>query len=118
MNIEHGCLYLARMGSTKGTEVGKVRPVFVIQNDSLNENQHPSTWVLPCTSRVLPENILRAHVPRKIAGNEKDCDVMIDQSRTVDNRRFIQQLGKVPPEIISEIKEKLMYVAGINLFSV
>ncbi len=105
--IRHGKLYLADLRPQRGTEPGKLRPVLVMQTDLLNETGHPSTWVLPCTTRLSGENLLRVSLPRAIAGNAMQCEVMIDQSRTIDNRRFCRALGDLPRPILREVKEKL-----------
>ncbi|MGB5479092.1 MAG: type II toxin-antitoxin system PemK/MazF family toxin, partial [Thermoanaerobaculia bacterium] len=49
VKIRRGALYLADLNPRRGTEPGKIRPILVIQSDLLNEAEHPSTWVLPCT---------------------------------------------------------------------
>ena len=117
--IRHGGLYLAdlnprhpsRRGPTRGTEPGKARPVVVVQTDLLNEADHPSTWVLPRTTRLAGENLLRVQLPRGIAGNAVDCEVMIDQGRSIDNRRFRKPLGRLPRPILNEVKLKLKLLA-------
>lgn len=103
----HGGLYLADLSPARGTEPGKTRPVVVLQTDLLNEVGHPSTFVLPCTSRLVGESLLRVALPRRIAGNSSDCEVMIDQGRAIDNRRLRRRLGSLPPPILREVKEKL-----------
>ena len=113
MQIRHGYLYLANLNPHRGTEAGKVRPVLVIQTDYLNEARHPSTWVIPCTTRLVGENLLRVVLPKKIAGNKEDCELMIDQSRAIDNRRIEKELGKVPTIILREIKEKLRLLGNL-----
>lgn len=100
-------LYLADLSPRRGTEPGKLRPVLVLQTDLLNQAGHPSTWVLPCTTRLTGENLLRALLPRGMAGNSTDCEVMIDQSRTIDNGRFRKPLGALPKRVLVEVKEKL-----------
>lgn len=107
MQVRHGYLYLADLNPRLGTEAGKVRPVLVIQTDYLNEAHHPSTWILPCTTQLIGENLLRVVLPKKIAGNTEECEIMIDQNRAIDNRRIERELGKVPSIILKEIKEKL-----------
>lgn len=102
-----GVLYLADLDPGRGTEPGKLRPVLVIQTDLLNEAGHPSTWVLPCTTRLSGENLLRVVLPRGIAGNREDCEVMIDQSRAIDNRRLVRPLKPLPRSILAEVVEKL-----------
>ena len=107
MKLKHGVLYMANLNPRQGTEAGKVRPVLVIQTDLLNEENHPSTWVLPCTTRITGESILRVSLPKGIAGNPKNCEVMIDQSRSIDNQRFERELGSLPAVVLKEVKEKL-----------
>lgn len=63
--------------------------------------------MLPCTTRTTGENLLRVVLPRGIAGNRNDCEVMIDQSRAIDNRRFVRALKRLPPPILSEVVSKL-----------
>lgn len=113
MEILHGYVYLVDLNPRQGTEPGKVRPVVVIQTNLLNELNHPSTWVLPCTTKLVGENILRTILPSKIAGNNEDCEVMIDQSRAIDNSRFRKKLGKVPTLLMKEIKEKIKLLGDL-----
>jgi mRNA interferase MazF len=107
VRVRRGVLYLADLNPRTGTEAGKVRPVLVIQTDLLNDAGHPSTWILPCTTRLTGENLLRVVLPRGIAGNRAECEVMIDQSRAVDNQRLVRALKPLPRSILAEVAEKL-----------
>lgn len=113
LGLEHGYLYLADLSPRYGTEPGKARPVLVIQTNFLNSTDHPSTWVLPCTTRLVGENLLRVPIPAGLAGNKQSCEVMIDQSRAIDNRRFQQRLGRLSPPILREVKDKLRKLADL-----
>lgn len=106
-------MYLADLNPRLGTEPGKVRPVLVIQTDLLNEQEHPSTWVLPCTTRLSGENLLRVVLPAGIAGNRYACEIMVDQSRAVDNRRFERALRPLPAPLLREVEEKLRRLAEL-----
>ena len=107
MRTRRGVLYLADLNPRMGTEPGKLRPVLVVQTDLLNDAGHPSTWVLPCTTRLTGENLLRVVLPRGIAGNREECEVMVDQSRAIDNRRLVRALKPLPRTILAEVLEKL-----------
>jgi mRNA interferase MazF len=107
VKIRRGCLYLADLSPHRGTEAGTTRPVLVIQTDLLNAVEHPSTWVLPCTTRCSGENLLRVPLPRGIAGNREACEIMINQSHAVDNRRFFRALKPLPASLLREVEEKL-----------
>ncbi len=111
--IAHGHLYLADLSPRRGTEPGKTRPVLVVQSDLLNRVGHPSTWVLPCTTRLVGENVLRVVLPKGIAGNSRECEIMVDQSRAIDNRRFQRLLGRVSAPILTEVKQKLRLVGSL-----
>jgi mRNA interferase MazF len=114
MRIRRGTLYLADLNPRSGTEPGKTRPVLVIQTDLLNGVGHPCTWILPCTTRLSGESVLRVSLPKGIAGNRQDCEVMIDQSRAIDNRRFVRALKPIPRSILREIEEKLRLVGDLG----
>jgi mRNA interferase MazF len=113
VKIQRGRLYLADLNPRLGTEPGKTRPVLVVQTDLLNEADHPSTWVLPCTTRLAGDNLLRVPLPRGLAGNRQDCEVMIDQSRAIDNRRFVRALKPLPTNILREVEDKLRRLAQL-----
>ncbi len=108
-----GVLYLADLNPRRGAEPGTVRPVLIIQTDLLNETGHPSTWVLPCTTRLTGENLLRVVLPRGIAGNREECEVMVDQSRAIDNRRLTRSLKPLPRSLLAEVVEKLRRVGEL-----
>lgn len=112
MKIKRGHLYIADLSPRQGTEPGKQRPVLVIQNDLLNEASHSSTWGLPCTTHVTPPNILRVRLTKGCGGVDKEYDVMIDQSRAIDNGRFKKYSGELPKPIFDEVVEKLKLLGG------
>ena len=114
MRIRRGTLYLADLNPRAGTEPGKTRPVLVIQTDLLNEADHPSTWILPCTTRLVGESVLRVVLPKHIAGNSEDCEVMIDQSRAIDNHRFVRALKPLPQCVLKEVEEKLRLAGDLG----
>jgi mRNA interferase MazF len=106
-------LWSADLKPRRGGEPGKVRPVVVVQSDLLNETGHPSTWVLPCTTLLTGESILRVELPTRIAGNARNCEVMIDQSRAIDRRRLLRRLGRLPAILMREVSEKLRRVGDL-----
>ncbi len=113
MRIRRGILYLAELNPSLGTEAGKTRPVLVIQSDLLNETGHPSTWILPCTTRRTGQNMLRVPLPKGMAGNREECEIMIDQSRAIDNRRLVRMLKPLPRSILRETEDKLRRLAEL-----
>ncbi len=101
MEIRKWNVYLADLNPRIGTEPGKTRPVVVVQSDLLNSH-HPSTIICPLTTQIHPEsNILRVHLSKGEAGLIEKSDIMVDQIRAIDNRRFLKRLG-----IIGRLSQK------------
>lgn len=87
-------LWIADLNPQFGTEAGKTRPVLVIQTDLLNK-YHPSTIVCPVTANVKPEaEILRVHLGKSFSKLKEEYDIMIDQWRAIDNKRFVRRIGE------------------------
>lgn len=88
MTIKRGAVYLANLNATRGTEPGKSRPCLVIQSDLLNEAGHPGSTILPMTSRLVDgASPLRVTVAAR-DNLRVDSQILIDQIRAIDNRRF------------------------------
>ena len=62
---------------------------------------------------VTGENLLRVVLPRGIAGNREACEVMVDQSRAIDNHRFVRVLKPLPRTILAEVEQKLRTLAEL-----
>lgn len=104
-------IWLADLNPTVGTEPGKTRPVVIIQTNLLNET-HLSTIICPITTNVQPDSeILRVHL--KKTQLEKLSDILVDQPRAIDNKRFIQRLGSLTPEQIQVVKKNLKIVLDL-----
>jgi len=93
-----------------GTEPGKIRPVVVVQTDLLN-GTHPSTIICPITTQVAKEaRILRVHLAKGTAGLKQDSDILVDQIRAIDNRRFRKHLGQLSEHQQETLLENLRVV--------
>lgn len=101
-------IWLANLNPSLGTEPGKIRPVVVIQTNLLNQLDHPSTLILPISSNLTSDvNILRVRLSPGKNGLEKDSEILIDQIRALDNRRFLEKLGSLETKEIAELRSKL-----------
>jgi len=111
MKINQYEVWLADLNPRKGTETGKIRPVLIVQTNLLNSVSHPSTIVCPLTTNVnLKSEILRVHLKKGIANTEKDCDIMIDQIRAIDNERLLKKIGEIPNSIAEKVKENIQII--------
>ena len=123
MTIERGWFYLADLNPRRGTEPGKRRPVLVLQSDLLNRIGHPSTIVAPLTTAVVDDaEPLRVRVPTRTKGIREASDILIDQVRSIDNRRLCRQesnrplkkIARAPDELMRQVESCLKLVLDIN----
>ena len=88
--LNYGEIWLANLNPPQGTEAGKTRPVLIIQSQALLDIDHPSTLVIPLTTNLIDDaEPLRVRITTQ-EKLEKDSDLLIDQIRAIDNKRFIQ----------------------------
>jgi len=114
MLIKRQWIYLADLNPRRGTEPGKMRPVLVLQSNLLNK-VHPSTVVCPVTSKInFGVHILRVHLKENQAGLSRDSDILIDQIRAIDNRRFVRLLGKVPNFVFEKVLENVRIILDLT----
>jgi mRNA interferase MazF len=114
MKIRQFEIWIADLEPKLGTETGKVRPVLVVQTDLLNQ-VHPSTLICPITSNVQKESeILRVNIKQGIANLKESSDIMIDQIRAIDNRRFLNKLGELPAALRTKVKENIKIILDLE----
>jgi mRNA interferase MazF len=86
---KRGEVWWADLNPPHGTEPGKRRPVLIVQCQALLDAGHPSTYIVPLTTKLVDDaEPLRIRLPAA-AGLRKDSDLLLDQMRAIDNRRLI-----------------------------
>ena len=84
-----GDVWFATLDPRHGTEPGKTRPVLIVQAQALLDADHPSTLIVPLTTRLVEDaEPLRVRV-RPAGRLRKESDLLIDQLRAIDNRRLV-----------------------------
>ena len=115
MSIKQYEIWIADLNPQIGTEPGKTRPVLIIQTNLLNQIPHPSTIVCPITTNVKKgSEILRVHLKKGEANLHQNCDIMIDQIRSIDNKRLVKKVGNLPQNLIEKVKENLMIIIDLE----
>ncbi len=115
MSIKQFEVWLADLNPHVGTEPGKTRPVLVVQTNLLNKIPHPSTIVCPLTTNVKKNSeILRVHLNKGMAKLHQDSDIMIDQIRSIDNKRLIKKVGNMPRELIELVNENIQIILDLE----
>jgi mRNA interferase MazF len=108
-----GEVYLVNFDPTVGAEIRKTRPALVLQNDVANRYS-PVTIVAAITSHfeepLYPTEVLIAVGE---GGMYEDSAVLLNQIRSVDNRRLIKRLGSLSPLKMRAIDRALSISLGL-----
>jgi len=108
---KRGEIWLADLNPRRGTEPGKTRPVLIVQAQALLDVEHPSTLVVPLTTRLVDAaEPLRVRI-RASGALKKESDALIDQVRAIDNRRLVRgPLLRLQPQQLDVIAHALLEV--------
>ena len=112
-------MWIAYLNPNRGREVGKIRPVLVIQGDWLSAAQERTVVVLPLTSRVrLDAEPLRVTI-RARGGLHMDSQVIVDQPRTLDRERLGDgPLTELSNSEMMDVERSLLAVLGVGRGSI
>lgn len=112
--MKRGEIWVANLNPPRGREVGKIRPVLVMQADALTEADTPMVVVLPLTTQVYPElKLWRISIPAR-GRLERPCQVIVDQPRALDRARFGEgPLTALTPEELGAVERSLRIVLGM-----
>jgi mRNA interferase MazF len=102
-------LYVVDLGARVGAKPGKQRPCLAIQPDAAAELGLRSTVVLPCTTRLGPDDgfPFRIRLAKGTCGLARDTELMIDQVLAWDHTVFRTDLGEIPAALQDEVKRAL-----------
>lgn len=116
-NLKKGEIWLANLNpSKKGTELGKTRPVLILQDQALLDVFHPSTLIVPLTSHLI-ENASPLRVRVNALDNlDKDSDLLMDQVRAIDNKRLVHgPLAMLAKDQMQIVYEAVCEVMGMKV---
>ena len=112
--MRRGEVWVANLNPPRGREIGKIRPVLVLQADELTAIDTPMVVVLPLTTRTYPGfKRWRIAIPARDR-LMKDCQVIIDQPRALDRSRFGEgPLTTLTPKEMGAVENSLKVVLGL-----
>ncbi len=116
--INFGEVWLADLSPRVGTELGKLRPVLVIQDQMLLDVMHPSTLIVPLTTNLIDNAAplrIRIKPQEKL---HKESDAVIDQIRAIDNKRLVEgPLMLCSQVFMDNIHKAIFEVIGKNNYN-
>jgi|ERR1700675_861430 mRNA interferase MazF len=112
--MRRGEIWIGNLNPNRGAEVGKIRPVLIIQADFLIAQGEPSIIVLPLTTQVR-----QAKEPLHVTIQARDrlvqtCQVVPEQPRTLDRKRLVEgPLTTLRSEELLAVERALTAVLGL-----
>lgn len=112
--MRRGEIWVANLNPGRGREIGKIRPVLIVQADELTGVGTPMVIVLPLTTQVYGSF---KHWRITIAARDRllqDCQVVVDQPRALDKARIDEgPLTMLSPEEMGAVEKSLLAVLGM-----
>ncbi len=93
-NIKRFEIWIVDMNPSRGSEPGKIRPVVIIQTNTLHKLDYPSTIVCPISSQKEGVSMIRIPVnPSETNGLKKPSSIVVDQLKAIDLSRLKERIG-------------------------
>lgn len=117
--IRRGEIWTANLNPPRGQEIGKIRPILVFQDDMLTAIGTPMVIILPLTTQVYPAfKQWRVTVTARHR-LMKDCQVIVDQPRTLDRSRFGEgPLATLSEEEMISVERAFLGVCGMFHYTI
>lgn len=114
-SFRRGDIYLANLGAGFGSEQGGTRPVLILQNN-MGNIYCPTLIVAPMTAKTGKKPNQPTHYQiRGNGGNIRPSIVLLEQITTIDKRRAVKRLGRLPLGEMDAMKEHIMLSLGIYI---
>jgi mRNA interferase MazF len=112
--MKRGEIWIARLSPAQSGEVGKTRPVLLLQDDSLIQGDTETLVVLPLTSQIRPHiKNLRVKLPARDR-LLKDSHVILEKPMTLGRRRFGEgPLTALTNDEMTAVERGLLVVMGM-----
>lgn len=112
--MRRGEVWVAHLNPLRGVEMGKVRPVVIIQANELIAAECPMLVVLPLTTRAYP-GLTRFRVALPARDRMlMDSQVVVDQPRSLDRTRLGEgPLTRLTETEMAAVEQSLLGVLGL-----
>ncbi len=113
--MRRGEIWVANLNPNWGGEIGKARPVVVIQEDRMTAAGLRTVVAVPLTTQFRPE-----FSPMRVAIDArdrllKDCYVMVEHVAALDRKRFRDgPLTKLSAKEMDDVEKRIKAILGLS----
>jgi mRNA interferase MazF len=112
--MNRGEIFLANLNPSRGSEQSGIRPVIVIQRNTIGKFTR-TALVVPLSSNTrrsnIPGTIL---IPAGESGLIQDSVALCYQTVVLDQERFIRKLGDLPQLHLEMLRQALIYTMELE----
>lgn len=109
--MRRGDIWLADLEPVVGSEANKTRPCVLVSNDHANSRaamlSRGTVTVVPVTGSLEPLLAFHVLLPADETGTEADSKAQAEQVRSIDVRRLVHHVGRVPVALMRELDDAL-----------
>jgi len=117
MDIRRGEIYLANLGDVKHSDIGKIRPVLVFQNNFLNrmieDGLYDDIVIIPLSSQIKESDFTLILTQRDRL--EKDSTILCNAIKMISSKRMRKGvLTRLSDAELEEVEVCVARVLGMN----
>jgi len=110
---KRGEIWFVSLEPVVGHEIGKKRPAVIVSNDK-NNLYAGTISVIPITSKTGKIYPFEVFLPQKETGLPKDSKAKCNQVRTIDKKRLVNLVSRLPSERLKEVERALLIHVDIT----
>ncbi len=109
-------IWIAYLDPASGTEPGKIRPVVILQSDTLHYAGHTSTIICAISSKPKDGvSLIRLKIqPSEENGLRKESYILTDQIRALDLIRLRERVGQLSEETINQLRKNIKAILSFD----
>ena len=113
---KRGEIYVVGFDPAVGSEIRKIRPALILQNDI--GNRYSDTTIVAAVTSSVSEKLYPTEVLLEVmkTGLKNNSVVLLNQIRSIDKMRLIKRLGKVDQDVMKKIDRALEISLGLIEF--
>ena len=117
--MRRGEIWVANLNPPRGREIGKIRPVLILQDNALTAIGTPMIVILPMTTQVYPAFKQWRITVTARSRLLKDCQVIVDQPRTLDRSRLGEgPLAALSGEEMTAVEHAFLGICGMAHYAI
>jgi len=110
---KRGEIWLVQFDPTIGAEIKKTRPALILQNDIAN--RYSAVTIVAAITSAIDEKLYPSEVLLQSSegGLQKDSAVLLNQIRTIDNKRLMKKIGSVENQTMERVNRAIEISLGL-----